>query len=544
MLDNQHTIWSAQVVQSFDNVSATPCLYIDSANTLDRCYFDLPITGAGVLAGATCRVFNPLNFGRADPVGALFANCTFPNKTSLYLPNDQFATALWSLQTASPERECLEYLGEGIIFPCDKHVTMNGRVIHHRISHTEPSTWCREFGGYFIYDKDQGKQVVLIANVSMDGNEQSLVSLELDVARPVFNLYEITWCSSTIRIGGTASHISTFAFYGSTTAPWTARTSRSAKENSVVYDQQRQLYNVTTWHAADGDLTQIRTWLKDGLRVLVLLLIIYYRVSSIYLPLYLVYARQAQSLPAMMFRRGFGVVLHKRERRSVLMLGLLATEALLSCEDIVMLCQQIVNTDSKSYVTKILKFMSISRIVWLPALALLLISRGYHLMTRGNFLGPKAEDVFLLSCPAVWIYIPSYLYLQLFGLFSVIAVISTWIIGTLVQYIANGNSLMVCLYSGKWTSSHEDYAPNASSLAKVLTESNLGILTTEAEQITSVKLHNTHQTEALNVAAEGFICLVYGPHQGKSVAFHRDVTLESLMGYTARPGWLGVPDLQ
>ncbi|DAZ97878.1 TPA: hypothetical protein N0F65_003305, partial [Lagenidium giganteum] len=227
--DNQAAVWTLTVANNFNNATSRQCGFPDDPGNFLDCYYELPVYGTGSLAGATCRSYYPIDKGEKQHVGNYFGNCTFPNGTQVHLPNARFATTQWSVQTTSQDKRCLERIGEGNIFPCDAYTTLNGRVIYHRISRTEGSRWCREFGGFYINDHEEQRQQVLLANVSWGEDFLTFTSIALDVNRPVLNLYDLIGCSAEMHVGGAATHISTWALYGTTTAPWTARTTRTAK---------------------------------------------------------------------------------------------------------------------------------------------------------------------------------------------------------------------------------------------------------------------------------------------------------------------------
>ncbi|KAJ0412628.1 hypothetical protein ATCC90586_006995 [Pythium insidiosum] len=613
--DNQEVVWTLTVWNQFDNSSAARrCEYPEDSEAFLGCYFELPVYGTGSLAGARCRSFYPTDKGAFQHIGNFFGNCTLADGTELHLPSERFATTQWSVQTASRDKPCLERLGEGEIFPCDAHTTMNGRVLNHRASRTEATKWCREFGGFYVNDLQLDRQQVLLANASLGAEHLAFTSVALDVDRPVFNLYDVLGCSAEVHIGGAATHISTRAFYGLTTAPWTARTTRTARR-SAVERQDNGLYRVETLHHSEGDLTQIRTWFKDLLRLALLGFIVFYRVSSIYYPMFLVYTRQHEPFVAFTIRRSLGIVLHKRERRSLLMLLLLSLETLMSGEDIIMFCQQIIYTSRTSYVRQVLKYMSIARIVWPAAFVIAALTRLLRVVLPRRFTIALAEDLFLIACPIVWVYIPSYvtkkgmqlfqgykwggavvrhyansiqnvyvgqmdhlhLYFELFGYFTAIAVAGGFVIGALVQYASHGASLLVWLYSGghrqprdTGTVARLKTDGAISSLERVLVDSTLGISQVEARQITRAKIkrHGIVLCEGLNVAADGFLCLVYGPYQvlgwccwgyaspvrnrdghvarisDCAVEFDAQVTVETLAAAAPKPAWLGLPDLR
>ncbi|GLD99297.1 hypothetical protein PINS_up008015 [Pythium insidiosum] len=621
--DNQEVVWTLTVVNEFDNRSAAarPCEYPEDRNGFLGCYFELPVFGTGSLAGARCRSFYPTDKGALQHIGNFFGNCTLADGSTLHLPSERFATTQWSVQTSSTDKPCLERLGEGAIFPCDAHTTMNGRVLNHRVSRTEAAKWCREFGGFYVNDLELGRQQVLLANASLGAADLAFTSVALDVDRPVFNLYDLLGCSAEVHIGGAATHISTRAFYGLTTAPWTARTTRTARRSVVTRvdggdaGEDGSRYRVETLHHSEGDLTQIRSWFKDLLRLSLLTLIVFYRVTSIYYPMFLVYARQPEPFVAFTVRRSLGIILHKRERRTLLLLLLLSLETLLSGEDIIMFCQQIIYTSRTSYVRLVLKYMSIARIVWPAALVIAAVSRVLRVVLPQRFTIVLAEDLFLIACPIVWVYIPAYvtkkgmqlfqgykwggavvrhyansiqnvyvgqmdhleLYFELFGYFTAIAVAGGWLLGALVQYASHGASLLVWVYSGGYRQPRDTGTVAKlktdgalSSLERVLVDSTLGISEVEARQITRAKIkqHGVVLCEGLNVAADGFLCLVYGPYQvlgwccwgavmpvrnrlghvarisDCAVAYDEAVTLETLATAAASPARLGLPDLR
>ncbi|KAJ0409480.1 hypothetical protein P43SY_002370 [Pythium insidiosum] len=612
--DNQEVVWSLIVSNQFENGSAArPCEYpIDSQGFLG-CYFELPVYGTGSLAGAHCRSFYPTDKGAFQHIGNFFGNCTLSDGSQLHLPSEQFATTQWTVQTSSHDKPCLELLGEGEVFACDSYTTMNGRVINHRASRTEATKWCREFGGYYVNDLALDKQQVLVANASFGAEDLAFTSIPLDLNRPVFNLYDMLGCSVEMHIGGVPTHISTSAFYGPTMAPWSARTTRSARRNAVSR-QANGLYLVETYLHAEGDLTLVRTWFKDLLRLTLLGLVVCYRTWSIYYPMFLVYERQHESFMAFAITRGLGIVIHKRERRSLLVLALLSLETLMSTEDIVMFCQQIIYTSRTSYVRLVLNYMSIARIVWPAAFVIAAVSRLLRVVLPRHFTVAVAEDLFLIACPIVWAYIPSYvtkkgmllfqgykwggaivhhyansiqnvydgqvshlsLYYNLFGYFTAIAAAGGLVIGAIVHYVSHGASLLVWLYSGgrrlvRDADSVSKIKSDASvlSLERVLVDSTLGISDVEAKQITRAKIKRQGVVlcEGFNVAADGFLCLVYGPYQvlgsshwgyvapirnreghvarisDCSVAFDAQVTTETLAAVTSTPTCLGLPDL-
>ncbi|GLE06677.1 hypothetical protein PINS_up016071 [Pythium insidiosum] len=528
--DNQEVVWTLTVVNEFDNRSAVarPCEYPEDRGGFLGCYFELPVFGTGSLAGARCRSFYPTDKGALQHIGNFFGNCTLADGSTLHLPSERFATTQWSVQTSSTDKPCLERLGEGAIFPCDAHTTMNGRVLNHRVSRSEAAKWCREFGGFYVNDLELGRQQVLLANASLGAADLAFTSVALDVDRPVFNLYDLLGCSAEVHIGGAATHISTRAFYGLTTAPWTARTTRTARRSVVTRvdggdageDGSRRC------HHSEGDLTQIRSWFKDLLRLSLLTLIVFYRVTSIYYPMFLVYARQPEPFVAFTVRRSLGIILHKRERRSLLLLLLLSLETLLSGEDIIMFCQQIIYTSRTSYVRLVLKYMSIARIVWPAALVIAAVSRVLRVVLPQRFTIVLAEDLFLIACPIVWVYIPAYVTkkgMQLFQGYK-------WG-GAVVRHYANsiqnvtrrtGASLLVWVYSGGYRQPRDTgnrgqaqdgrRAVVARARARGQHARHLEV-EAPADHARKIKQHGVVLCEGSTSRADGFLCLVYGPYQ-------------------------------
>ncbi|EQC25164.1 hypothetical protein SDRG_16955 [Saprolegnia diclina VS20] len=598
--NNQNVVWQLTVANNFNNVSSRVCPM--SGPFLD-CYFELPVYGTGSLAGATCRSYYPTDKGPTQHISNFFGNCTFPNGHRVDLPDGRTTvTTQWSVQTSSADRNCLTPLGEGDSFPCDEYVTTNGRVINYRVSQTETKKWCKEFGGFYILNLTSGVQEVLVANVS--DKSSAFTSIPMTYTQPVFSLEPLLGCAAEIHIGGTATHISTSAWYGDTSAPWSARTTRTAYANVVTRGASSVF--VTTTHYSEGDLTQIRPSYKDSYRLGIIGVITYYRASSVYYPILLVYLRQRQPLFRWLRRRNFGLVLHKRERHNLFILLLLTLEAFASTEDVVMYCQQVIYAGS-SLTQLALKYMSITRIIWPCAFLLLLASRLVEV-----FLGPKrafamSEDLFLLGAPVVWIYIPIYvtnqgmslfqgyrwtgaivshyansilnvygtqincltLYFKLFGYFTILSSAATFLVDVVWHAVTHSsNSILVSLMSLRLAKEPVDPKAVTSNLHKVLMESTHRMAPEIALQMTRAKVPPLMLCESLNLASEGFVCLAYGGvhvvavsewgfarplenplghvaviHDGHRVAFDENVTMESLVKLSSRPAWLGIPDL-
>ncbi|KDO21005.1 hypothetical protein SPRG_13933 [Saprolegnia parasitica CBS 223.65] len=598
--NNQNAVWQLTVANHFNNVTSRVCPL--SGPFLD-CYFELPVYGTGSLAGATCRSYYPTDKGPTQHIGNFFGNCTFPNGQRVDMPDGRTTvTTQWTVQTSSLDRKCLTLLGEGDSFPCDEYITTNGRIINYRVSQTETKKWCKEFGGYYILNLTSGIQEVLVANVS--GTSAAFTSIPMTYMQPVFSLEPLLGCPAEVRMGGIATHISTSGWYGDTTAPWSARTTSAAHANDV--SQRASSVFVTTTHYAEGDLTQVRTSYKDSYRLGIIAIITYYRASSVYYPILLVYLRQRQPFFRWLRRRNFGLVLHKRERHNLFILLLLTLEALASTEDVVMYCQQVVYGGS-SLAQLALKYMSITRIIWPCAFLLLLASRLVEAL-----LGPKrafamSEDLFLLGAPVAWIYIPVYvttqgmslfqgyrqtgaiishyansifnvytnqinnltLYFQLFGYFTIISSAATFLVDVVWHAVTHSSSsLLVSIMSLR--TAKEPVDPNAvtSNLHQILIESTHRMAPEIALQMTRAKVPPLMLCESLNLASEGFVCLAYGGihvvavsewgfahplenalghvaviHDGHRVAFDPNVTIDSLVKLSSRPAWLGIPDL-
>ncbi|OQR94809.1 hypothetical protein THRCLA_08081 [Thraustotheca clavata] len=599
---NQYVVWQLTVSNNFNNQTSRVCN--DTGPFLD-CYYELPVYGTGSLAGSICRSYYPIDKGPFQHVGNFFGNCTFPNGQRIYIPDEQtYATTQWSVQTSSQDKACLNYLGEGVSFTCDSFTTMNGRVINHRISQTESNKWCKEFGGYYILNRMTNIQEVLIVNIS-NPSHPTFTSIALDYIPPVLSLEPLIGCGANLHIGGTATHITTSAWYGDTTAPWTARTTRTADTNTITKNES--LYYVSTSHYSEGDLTQIRLEYKDAFRLILLCTITYYRFSSIYYPMWLSYLRARHPFIKWISRRHMGLVLHKRERRNLLILFLLSLEAIASTEDIVMYCQQVIYAGNSMFIMA-LKYMSITRIIWPCAFLLLLFSRITEWSAGPEYSFAMSEDLFLLGAPVVWGYIPmkvtnqgmelfqgyrwtgNYirhytnsiynvytkqlscltLYIQLFGLFTIISLITTLFIDTMWRSYTHHSSIMVYVLNPRRQSHAKriaDLAKVQTTLEYVLVHATEGIVPDIASQITRAKLPRTHYCESMNLAAEGLVCLVYGPIHvagiinwgvahpiendlghiavidGNSVSFRANVSINTLAQITSKPAYLGIPDL-
>ncbi|OQR86084.1 hypothetical protein ACHHYP_10996 [Achlya hypogyna] len=595
---NQGYRWQLTVANTFNNQSSRVC---SPSGPFRDCYFELPVFGTGSLAGATCRSYYPIDKGDTQHVGNYFGNCTLPGGDVVYIPDPRrYASTQWSVQTSSVDRSCLAFLGEGDSFACDSYTTMNGRIINYRASHTETTKWCKEFGGFYILDYATGVQQVLIANVS-DPQAPVFTSIALELNKPVFNLHSLTGCQADMRIGGTATQVTTSAWYGDTAGPWTARTTRTADNNEISFDGTS--FVVSTLHKSEGDISMVRTVYKDASRLAILGIVIFYRVSSVYYPIFLAFRRHRQPLLTWLWRRHLGLVLHKRERHNALLLFLLSIEAIASTEDIVVYCQHAVYSDGASYGALLLDYMSIMRIIWPSALVLLCISRFLGLTFGVNYSFAMSENLFILGAPVVWIYVPTYvttrgmslfqgyrwtgtivhhytnsifnvytnqvncfdLYVQLFGIFTLLSPATVVLLSTLWKAVMPSSSIAGYLLAPPST------RPNGTiptvTVRTVLQASTFRYPPAIAHQVTRAKLPRTHLCEAVNLAADGLVCLVYGPHvvlgitewgltfpvesedghaaiiQGHAVAFDPRVTVLDLARITANPVVLGIPDL-
>ncbi|KDO24651.1 hypothetical protein SPRG_10184 [Saprolegnia parasitica CBS 223.65] len=599
---NQYVVWQLEVTNTFNNVSSRVCSL--NGPFLD-CYFELPVYGTGSLSGATCRSYYPIDKAPTQHIGNFFGNCTLPSGERIEIPDPaRFASTQWSVQTSSLDRTCLEMLGEGDSFACDTITTANGRVINHRVSQTETTKWCKEFGGYYILNRTSGIQEVLVANTS---GPFAFTSIALTYLPPVLSLEPLLKCAIDLHVGGTATHITTSAWYGDTTAPWTARTTRTADANDVTSTTDGKVL-VTTKHYSEGDLTQIRLGYKDAYRLTLLAVITYYRVTSIYYPIALVYWRQRTPLFRWLRQRHMGLVLHKRERHNLFVLLLLSAEAVASTEDVVMYCQQVIYSGPSLFLLA-LKYMSITRIIWPCACLLLLTSRLLQILFGRQHAFAMTEDLFFLGAPVVWLYIPVQvtsqgmslfqgyrwtgaivhhytnsisnvyakqlscltLYMQLFGYFTILSPFTTIFIDAVWRKVTNSSSIFVFVLSPlKHRLSRRvlDITATESRVHTILMLSTRRTPREIALQMTRAKLPPSRLCESLNLAAEGFVCLVYGKvhamgitewgvsspivnelghvaviDQGNRVAFDAAVSIESLARITSRPACLGIPDI-
>ncbi|OQR87552.1 hypothetical protein ACHHYP_08544 [Achlya hypogyna] len=591
------------VTNTFSNRSSRVC---PPAGPFRNCYFELPVFGTGSLAGATCRSYYPLDKGDTQHVGNFFGNCTLPGGDVIHVPNpSRYASTQWSVQTSSVDRSCLAILGEGDSFSCDAHKTVTGRIINYRTSQTETTKWCKEFGGFYILDYSTGIQEVLVANLS-DPRAPTFASIALELTKPLFNLHSLIGCQADMRIGGIASQVTTSAWYGDTTGPWMAQTTRTADSNEISV--AGDYFRVSTLHYSDGAETMIRTVYKDLFRLAILSVVVYYRVSSIYYPILLAYRRQHHPLVSWLWGRHLGLVLHKRERHNMVLLFLLATEAIASAEDIVVYCQHAVYTDATSYTTFLLNYMSIMRIMWPCAFVLVCTSRFLGVVVGANYRFAVSENLFFFGTPVVWIYVPVYvtargmslfqgyrwtgaivhhytnsifyvytnqvncfnLYVQLFGIFTLVFCCAVVLMSVLWRVRCQGNitSISAFLLAPRLNNNRVQAASTStSSLEAVLHASTYQHMPHIARQITRAKLPRTQQCEAINLAADGLVCLVYGPYlvlaftewgltfpvtsaggsvaiiEGHSVALNPSVTVADLAQITATPTVLGITDI-
>ncbi|OQR81383.1 hypothetical protein THRCLA_11782 [Thraustotheca clavata] len=594
--DNQPAVWEMTVVNNYNNKSSSVCAA--DGNFLN-CYYELPVYGMGPLANSVCRSYYPIDKGASQHIGTFFANCTLPNGNRIDLPNNDYATTQWSLMLSSLDKACMDTMGEGDSFPCDSYTTMEGRVMYFRGSRTTSTTWCKEFGGYYVLNKHTNEQEVLVANIS-NPSKPALTSIPVVHNTTVFNVYNLLGCSADLTIGGGAGHVSTSAWYGSTVGLWMAHTTSSPKDNAITMNGD--LVNVVTMSTHDGNITQIRTFYKDAVRCFLFFVIIFYRLTSIYYPIWLVYARQGKPFWIWVANRHMGLVLHKRERRNLLVLLLLAVEAVVSTEDIIMYCQQVVF----SYPTVwnlAFKYMSITRIIWPSSFILLVASNLVRLVFGPKYAFALSEDLFLLGAPVIWFYMPTYvtskgadlfqgwrwtgsivhhfgntvykvysnqvnvliLYYNLFGSFTYIACLTTIGIGCLWQTLTHTSSIMSVFLSSSIHYRAKDEPTQ--TIEKILKESTERYPPEIVFQIVKAKFPKTSLCEAMNLASEGFICLVYGNYQvlgtiewglvypvvneyghiavieGSQVAYQPAVTLEILASTSSSPKVLGVPDL-
>ncbi|KAJ0407289.1 hypothetical protein ATCC90586_003147 [Pythium insidiosum] len=606
-------VWPITATEHFNNASTRACARPDDSTDLRDCFFELPVGGPGAwgLANATCRSYFPVDRRDRQRIGAFFGNCSLANGTTLSLPSDRFATTRWSVQASSRDKRCLDRIGEGPVFPCDAYATGDGRVLNFRESRTESAKWCREFGGLFVNDLLLDMQQVLVAQTSAP--PPSFISLPLETHRPVFSLIDVIGCPADMHIGGVSTRIATRALYGATTVPWTAHTTRSARSNAVSQANDSGMFRVTTQHAAEGDLMQIRSWYKDLLRLALLVTVVLFRVTSVYWPMYLAQERRPRPLAT-----GFAV--HKRERRSLVVLTLLSIETIASGEDIAMFCFQIAESKT-SWVSLALRYLSITRVVWPVAWLLLLL----HRVSRGRVKTALVDDLVLFLCPVVWLYLPASVtadglelfqgsrwtgalvrhdvnsirsrpvshvefYIAVFGRFTGVAAVVLLTLGMLAsshrlvkRSILRGSKAMsprtsVAVMAPstdtdalKMVKQKSVKAVAGMTLDDVLRQSSLGLARDEIREITRLKTRRSSAgeplTDALSLAAEGFVALVYGPHEvlgvshwgrpvpvrdargrvarisGVRVELDDALTLESLVATAARPACIGVPDL-
>ncbi|OQS04821.1 hypothetical protein THRCLA_20788 [Thraustotheca clavata] len=541
-----NSVWALTVSNIFENQTSKVC---NLSGPFSNCYYELPVYGTGSLAGSTCRSYYPIDKGVSQHIGNFFGNCTLPSGQQLFFPdNSNYATTQWSIQTSSTRWHCLSWLGEGESFPCDSHTTANGHVINYRVSHTETSKWCKEFGAYYILNISANHQQLLIANMT-DPTIPSFTSLSLDYNSPVLNLYDISNCSLHLHVGGTPAHITTTAWYGDTIAPWTARTTSSAKSNVITAIENG--FRVDTYSFQEGDITLVRSSIKDFFRCMIEFIIIYYRFSSIYYPMWLVYQRQNKPILKWALYNHRGLVIHKRERRNIFILFLLTLETIMSTEDIVMYCQRVVYTDASSYFTLMLNYMSITRIIWPSSFVLLFISKCLQLVFGPSYAISLSEDLFLLGAPVIWLYIPTYvttqgmglmqgyrwtgkyihhyansvynvytkqysvldLYTQLFGYFTIISAVFTVAIGILWQRFTSAQGIIPYLFSKNDIDDIRHFClESKSSLEQVLLECSSHLPRQTISQIVAVKHPGSNLCEAMNLASEGLVCLVYGSY--------------------------------
>ncbi|EQC33354.1 hypothetical protein SDRG_09330 [Saprolegnia diclina VS20] len=357
------------------------------------------------------------------------------------------------------------------------------------------------------------------------------------------------------------------------------------------------------WH--DGGITQIRSFSKDLLRCCLLFIVAYFRVTSIYYPIWLVFKRQGQPFWTWAGGRHMGLVLHKRERRCLVVLFLLSFEALLSTEDIVMFCQHAVYTVPTSYTTIILTYMSITRIIWPSAFLLLALSRLLEWLLGPKYAFALSEDLFLLGAPVVWFYLPSYvttqgmklfqgyrwtgvvvhhyantihnayshqkdswtLYMELFGYFTLLSSTFTIVLGFVWQSVTHMTSILAFLLSHQRYRREHALKDTTGTLENVLHGAADGLSPEIAYQVTKAKWPRSHRCEGMNLASEGLLCLVYGSTQvlatiewgfvgpvfnpqghaavieGNSVSFRPNVTRDTLSSITSTPTRVGIPDL-
>ncbi|EQC36743.1 hypothetical protein SDRG_06179 [Saprolegnia diclina VS20] len=495
-------------------------------------------------------------------------------------------------------------LGEGDSFACDTMTTANGRVINYRVSQTETTKWCKEFGGFYILNVTSGIQEVLVANTS---GAPAFTSIPLTVETPAFSISSLIGCFANIHIGGTNVVTTTSAWHGDTLGPWTARSTRTAHANAVT--SNGSLQRVWTHHYSEGDVTIVRLIYKDVFRLCILAIVIYYRVSSIYYPIWLAFRRQHQPFLAWIWQRHLGLVLHKRERHNLFILLLLSLEAVTSVEDIVLYCQHIVYTNGSSYGSQLLSLMSIMRIIWPCALLLLCLSRLAGLLLGPAYVFAVSENIFLLGAPVVWVYVPLYvtnqgmrlisgyrwtgvvvhhytnsifnaytrqmsfatLYWHLFGVFTLVSPLVIFGLSAVWRRSTKSSSIAAYLFAPTehhQNSVHIQPAPPHASLEAILRDSTFSVPPSIARQITRAKLPVKNYCEAGNLAADGLVCLVYGELHvlgltewglvfpvedadghiavldGNSVAYRQDVTIERLLATASSPLVLGIPDLQ
>ncbi|KDO16015.1 hypothetical protein SPRG_18447 [Saprolegnia parasitica CBS 223.65] len=392
-------------------------------------------------------------------------------------------------------------------------------------------------------------------------------------ATPAFSLHSLVGCSATLRVGGTASQITTSAWYGDTVSPWVARTTRTANGNIVT--KHGALVHVSTDHLTNGDQNIVRLLYKDIFRLCILGIVVFYRISSIYYPIWLAFRRQHQPFVSWIWQRHLGLVLHKRERHNLCVLFLLSLEAVTSVEDIVVHCQYTVYTNGSSYGSLLLIYMSIMRIVWPCALLLLVTSR-----LLGALLGPSkafavSENIFLLGAPVVWVYIPMYvtnqgmslfqgyrwtgaivhhytnsiynvytdqrnsfsLYWRLFGVFTLVSPLVVFALSALWRCTMHTGSISAYLLSPvdrRGTKRIECSVEITPQLETILRDSTYFVPPSIARQITRAKLPTTQRCEAGNLAADGLVCLVYGElHVLGFIDWGLAFPIENILGHVA-----------
>ncbi|GLE04184.1 hypothetical protein PINS_up013095 [Pythium insidiosum] len=185
---------------------------------------------------------------------------------------------------------------------------------------------------------------------------------------------------------------------------------------AVARERLATVTTVTTRLEVRGDALIIRAWAKDLVRLALLGAVVVFRVSGVYWPLWLALERQPRSTR---MADAVGVVLHTRERRSLVVLALLSLETLASGEDIAAFCVQLARSEM-TWPVRALKLLSIARVVWPVAWLLRLLVHAQRWLSRDRVRTAAVDDLVLLACPLVWLLLPALvarrgLELELFG---------------------------------------------------------------------------------------------------------------------------------